>query len=96
MRVARTVAYPSEICWLVPNGNASSERSAVVSVASSSRDLGPITPNTAYADVTSTSVAFAPGGRFLRMWSLSRSVVAALLTIRNSSAPVRVTVTSDS
>ena len=38
----------------------------------------------------------APAGRFLAMWSLSRSVVAALLTIRNSSAAVRVTVTSDS
>src|SRR5262245_43351858 len=33
---------------------------------------------------------------FLRIWSLSRSVVAALLMIRNSSGPVRVTVTSDS
>ena len=65
-------------------------------MASRSRDFGPITPNTAYADVTSTSEARAPAGTFLRMWSLSRSVVAALLTMKNSSAPVRVTVTSDS
>ena len=64
--------------------------------ASRSRERGPITPNTASADVTSTSSARAPAGMFLVMWSLSRSVVAALLTIRNSVAPVRVTVTSDS
>jgi hypothetical protein len=80
----------------VANGNASSDRSADVNADNNSRDPGPITPNTAYADVTSTSAALVPEGRFLRMWSLSRSVVAALLTIRNSSGPVRVTVTSDS
>src|SRR6478752_2487034 len=96
MRVARTVAYPSDSTRLVPNGKASWHRSAEVSADSSVRDFGPITPNTAYAEVTSTRLTFAPSGRFLRMWTLSRSVVAALLTTRYSSVPVRVTVTSDS
>ena len=71
-------------------------RSASDSEASRSRDPGPITPKTAYADVTSTSDACAPGGIRLAMWSWSRSVVAALLTSRNSSADSRVTVRSDS
>ncbi len=64
--------------------------------ASRSRDLGPITPSTAYAEVTSTTRANAPAGIRRRMWSRSRSVVAELATSRNSSADSRVTVRSDS
>ena len=73
-----------------------SDRSASVRLDNSCRDFGPITPKTAMAEVRSTISARAPAGMFVRMWSLSRSVLAAPLTMRNSVTPVRVMVTSAS
>ena len=55
-----------------------------------------MTPKTAIDEVTSTISAREPVGMFVMMWSMSRTVLAALLTIRNSCTPVRVTVTSAS
>ena len=95
MRVARTVARPSGMLRLVANGKA-----LVAQVGGGQRREqgprgGPITPNTASPEVTSTTLA-QTAGMFLVDVVLMRSVLAALETIRYSSAARRVAVTSDS
>ena len=82
--------------WLVANGNASSERSVRLRPCRSSRERGPMTPKTAYAEVTSTATTWASG----RMWEViqarSRTMEAEPVTSRYSSWATRVTVTSAS
>src|SRR5438132_838315 len=77
MRVARTVADPNRTSRLVPNGKASSSEPSRDSAERSRADRGPKTPNTAYALVTSMTLAWHSSGSWRRIQSTSRSVVAA-------------------
>ena len=81
---------------LVPNAKPSAPTSAVEILAKSSRERGPISPNTAYAVVTSSTVTCHPRATCLRTQSASRTGDAELVTISHSLSPTLVTVTSAS
>src|SRR2546429_2691537 len=71
--------------WEVANGNAAVDRSASVSVASSSRLRGPMRPSTAYAEDTSNATARASGGMLRQSQLKSRACVAHEVTIDRKS-----------
>jgi hypothetical protein len=67
-----------------------------VSGCRKARARGPISANSAHPLLTSVTVANSPGRIDRRSQSASRMVLSAAVSTTNSSAPVRVTVTSAS
>ena len=95
MRTHSTRANPRSISRAVRNGNASFDRSAVVSDCSSARDRGPCTLIWAYAAVTSVTKACA-SPTWRRMWASTWRWAVSVATTMNCSSSSLVTVRSAS